>query len=134
MSHTIDRKTPEGADQYFALCISGGDLAAAMSCYDPDAVYVGRDGQAITGLAEIERSMAKLCSAKLTLRGTAHQATVVGELALWLDTWTLSGANPDGSPLEMKGGSACLMRQGPDGIWRWLVNRPFSAPFFEAVV
>ena len=134
MTQEFDRKTPEGADKYFAYCISNGDVAGAMGCYDPEAVYIGRDGQPVAGLANIEKSMQKLCSMSPTLSGTTHHATVVGNLLIWLDTWTLTGKGPDGTPLSMKGGSACLMRRGKDGTWRWLVNSPFAAPFFKNVI
>jgi len=30
----------------------------------------------------------------------------------------------------MKGASANMMRKNADGIWLWLVDNPFAAPFF----
>jgi ketosteroid isomerase-like protein len=42
----------------------------------------------------------------------------VGDLALPSNTWSLTGAGPDGKPLTMSATTAEVVRRQADGTWR----------------
>jgi len=42
----------------------------------------------------------------------------------------MTATDPQGNTINMKGASANMMRKNADGIWLWLVDNPFAAPFF----
>ncbi|HTF80725.1 MAG TPA: nuclear transport factor 2 family protein [Cytophagales bacterium] len=130
MTTHFDRTDPTEAVNYFRYCIKKGDLEGALSCFDKDAVYIERDGQEIRGLDKIKKSMEHLCNWKPEIKGSKRCVTVVGNLALWADQWTLSAVLPDGSPVEMKGATSCMMTKSEEGIWLWLVDNPFAGQIF----
>lgn len=130
MTEKFDRTIPAGAVKYFRHCIVSGDLLGALSCFDKDATYIERDGQEITGLENIEKAMQHLCTWKPEIIGANQRATIVGDLAIWIDKWSLKAVMPDGSPVQMNGATSCLMKRNDKGIWLWLVDNPFAGEIF----
>lgn len=130
MIEQFDRTIPADAVKYFRSCIVTGDLQGALSCFDKDATYIERDGQEITGLENIEKSMEHLCAWKPQITGSKHKVTIVGDLAIWVDKWSLKAITPDGDPVEMDGATSCMMKKNDAGIWLWLVDNPFAAEVF----
>jgi len=131
MAQNYDRTDPNGADEYFLNCIRIGDLKNAMTCFDPEAIYIDKEGNTIRGAANIEKVVANLCKMKADITVYEHKAAAVGsEMMYWLDKWTMTATDPQGAALTMKGASANVMRKSADGIWLWLVDNPFAAPFF----
>ena len=49
-----------------------------------------------------------------------------GDVALVQNRWQLEGTQPDGSPVEMRGHSADVLRRTPDGGWRILIDDPWG--------
>lgn len=131
MIENLDRTNPSDAVKYFRNCILTGDLSGALSCFDKDATYIERDGQEIKGLDNIKKSMEHLCTWKPDIKGSKQRVTIVGDLAVWVDAWTLKAVMPDGKPIEMNGATTCMMKKNENGIWLWLVDNPFAAEVFE---
>lgn len=52
---------------------------------------------------------------------------ITGEIAAWLDVWTLKAAMPDGMALDMNGTSSDFMKRLPIGNWEYLVDNPYGA-------
>lgn len=132
MTEKLDRTIPTGTVKYFRSCIANGDLLGALSCFDKDAVYIERDGQEIAGLDNIKKSMEHLCTWKPEITGGTHRVTIVGNLAIWVDSYSLKAIMPDGNPIEMNGTTSCMMKKNEEGIWLWLVDNPFAAEIFES--
>jgi len=131
MKQNFDRTNPDEADEYFMNCIREGNLKNAMSCFDQEAVYMDKDGNAIRGLDNIEKVMANLCKMKPDIKIYKHKNIPVGnDLIYRLDKWTLTATDPQGNPIKMQGASAHIMRKNADGVWLWLVDNPFAASFF----
>jgi ketosteroid isomerase-like protein len=51
----------------------------------------------------------------------------VGDLALLQGEWAFVGTAPDGSPVELAGRSAEVVRRQPDGSWRYVIDHPFGS-------
>jgi ketosteroid isomerase-like protein len=49
------------------------------------------------------------------------------DTALVAYRWQLEGTAPDGSPVEMAGMSADVLRRRPDGSWGVLIDDPWGA-------
>lgn len=131
MTEKFDRTTPEDAVKYFRDRIVNGDLQGTLSCFDKEAIYIERDGQEIKGLDNIKKSMEHLCVWKPEITGSNHKVIIVGNLAIWVDKWSLKAIMPDGNPVEMNGATSCMMKKNDEGIWLWLVDNPFAAAVFE---
>ena len=130
MTEKFDRTIPAEAVRYFRNCILNGDLNGALTCFGEDAIYIERDGQEITGLDNIKKSMVHLCTWKPEIIGSKHKVTIVGNLAIWIDKYSLKAIMPDGNPIEMKGATSCIMKKNDKGIWLWLVDNPFAGEIF----
>lgn len=123
----FDRKTPVGAVAYFRYCIKNGDVTGALSCFDPEAVYIDRDGRELRGLDQILLAMERICTLKLNIVGGTPCVTIVNEIAMWLDQWEMTGNTPDGHPISMTGHTACVMKRNTIGDWLWMVDNPFGS-------
>ena len=131
MKQNFDRTDPNEADEYFLNCVRNGDLKNAMTCFDPEAIYIDKDGDTIIGFTNIEKVVANLCNMRADIKVYEHKNSPVGnDMMYWLDKWTMTATDPHGNPINMKGASANMMRKSTEGIWLWLVDNPFAAPFF----
>ena len=128
---SFDRTNPDGADEYFLHCVRNGDVKNAMTCFDPEAVYIDKEGNIISGLANIQQVVTNLCEMKPDITVYEHKVAPVGnDLMYWLDKWEMTGTDSKGNFINMKGASANMMRRNSEGNWLWLVDNPFAAPFF----
>ncbi len=123
----FNRTTAVGAVAYFRNCIKIGDVSSALSCFHPEAVYIDRDGQELRGLDQIKKGMQAICALKFDISGATPHITMVGDLAMWMDLWQMSGTTPDGRPIQMTGHTACIMKKDQVGNWLWLVDNPFGS-------
>ena len=131
MTQNFDRTDPNEADEYFLNCVRNGDLKNAMTCFDPEAIYIDKDGDTIIGFTNIEKVVANLCNMRADIKVYEHKNSPVGnDMMYWLDKWTMTATDPHGNTINMKGASANMMRKNADGVWLWLVDNPFAAPFF----
>jgi len=131
MTPNFDRTDPDGADEYFMNCIRIGDLKNAMTCFDPEAIYIDKEGNTIRGSANIEKVVANLCNRQAVIEIHEHRNFPIGNDMIYrLDKWSMSATDPQGAPVAMQGASAHMMRKSSDGIWLWLVDNPFAARFF----
>jgi len=131
MTQYFDRTDPNEAGEYFLNCVRNGDLKNATTCFDPEAIYIGKHGNTISGFTNIEKVVANLCNMRADIKVYEHKNAPVGnDMMYWLDKWTMTATDPQGNPINMKGSSANMMRKSADGIWLWLVDNPFAAPFF----
>lgn len=127
----FNRKTTAGAVAYFRDCIKQGDVAGALSCFHPEAVYIDRDGKEIRGLAGIKQAMQGLCALKFTIKGAVPHVTLVNDLAMWMDLWEMHGITPDGHPIQMTGHTACIMKKDDTGNWLWMLDNPFGSAVLQ---
>ena len=78
MKQNFDRTNPDEADEYFMNCIREGNLKNAMTCFDPEGVYMDKDGNAISGLANINclRVKASHSIFQITLPNAIHKVFI----------------------------------------------------------
>jgi len=102
-----------------------------MTCFDPEAIYIDKEGKTINGFAKIEKVVANLCNMNADIKVYEHKNSPIGnDTMYWSDKWAMTATDPKDNPFKMKCASANLMRKSADGIWLWLVDNPFAAPFF----
>jgi len=73
MMQNFDRTNPDQADEYFMAYIQKGNLKYAMTCFDQEAVYMDKDGNAKSGLENIEKVIAHLCNMKPEIKIYKHK-------------------------------------------------------------
>ena len=123
--------TPEEVHRLWTQAFDEGDVDALVALYEPSATLVFRPGEEpARGTEAIREALDGFLSMfegkpKFDLRfGKAFEA---GEdLALVLSTWTMSGSAKDGTPIEMTGQTADVVRRQADGSWRVAIDNPFG--------
>jgi len=127
MSEIFDRTTILGAARYFQHCVRTGDVEGALSSFHDDAVYVSQPGNFVKGMAEIRKALEFVCAMRPDLQAQRSMSFETGDIAAWLDEWTLKATTPDGVVLDMKGTSSDIMQRLPNGNWVYLVDNPYGA-------
>ena len=110
----------------FETAFNSGDIDAMLALYEPEAVFVAPGGEILRGQDEIRGAYEPMFASRAKIQlETAGIIEGTDGLVLMHSCWTLTGAQPDGSPLELKGTSAEVLRRQNDGSWRYAVDNPF---------
>ena len=118
---------PEEVIELFAASLGRGDVDAAITLYESEAAFVPQPGEEVTGLEAIRDALQQFAALKPRLRGEITSVLTAGDVALVHNRWQLEGTQPDGSPVEMHGHSADVLRRASDGGWRILIDEPWGA-------
>jgi len=125
-------RNPEELVRLFFETFNRGDLDAALDLYEQDAVLIGQPGQAARGREEVRQGLEAFLATKPELKLVKNEMIARDDLALSIVHWTLQGAGPDGSPVEMEGTTSDVLRRQPDGTWRFAIDNPFGAKILES--
>jgi len=129
MEQIFDRTTTEGSARYFQNCVRNGDVEGALSCFDPEAIYVIGPGTQVTGKENIRAALAQVCALKPDLQAQRSADFIAGDIAGWVDEWTLKATTPDGTKLDLKGISGDVLRRQKDGNWAYLIDNPYGGNY-----
>jgi ketosteroid isomerase-like protein len=111
-------------DSYVAA-VNADDAAAIDRLYAGQGVVVPRPGLAMAG-PDRAATVRHLLGLGMRMRASLRRAYVVDNVALVVVDWSMMGTAPDGTPIEMSGAAADVLRCGPDGEWRYLVDNPYG--------
>ncbi|MBO0777117.1 MAG: nuclear transport factor 2 family protein [Actinobacteria bacterium] len=120
--------TPGQLCRLIADALGDGDLAAALSYYEPDAVHAGLGRRPAAGRGEVEQALARVVNARLAIEIQVQRVLSTGSTALIRATWMTQGAGPDGAPYRRSGTVRSISRLSPDGGWRVAVEELDSKP------
>ena len=124
-SHHAGR-TPAEADLLIIEALNAGDVETALSFYEPGATFVAEPGKPATGLEAIRDVLNGFLALKPRLTIEVPEVAESGDLALLGSRWTLKGTGPDGSPVEMAGQGAEVVRRQADGPWKFGIDNHFA--------
>jgi uncharacterized protein (TIGR02246 family) len=120
-------QTPEQVVEQLGEAIADRDLDRAVALYEPEATFAPQPDHVISGLDAIREAVAAFIATEPELTGEITKVLTAGDTALVQNRWELRGRQPDGSPVEMSGVSADVVRRQPDGSWRVLIDDPWGA-------
>jgi uncharacterized protein (TIGR02246 family) len=118
---------PEQVIELFAASLNRGDVDTAIALYESEAAFAPRPGEEVTGRAAIRDALQQFAALKPRLRGEITSVLTAGDVALVHNRWQLEGTQPDGSPVEMRGQSADVLRRASDGGWRIVIDDPWGS-------
>ena len=81
----------------------------------------------MVGTDSIRRELERFAALQPRMTGSVKKVMETRDTALVAYRWTLDGTAPDGSPVEMAGTSADVLRRRPDGSWGVLIDDPWGA-------
>lgn len=111
--------------------LNDGDVDAALRHYDAGAVFVAQPGKMVRGTAAIGDALRAMVAARPRLTTHRSEVLAAGELALYLAHWSMELEAADGRQTA----SACsadVLRRGPDGAWRVLIDDPWGTALVGA--
>lgn len=118
---------PEQVIELFAASLNRGDVDTAITLYEAEATFAPQPGEEVTGLEAIRGALQQFVALKPRLRGEITKVLTADDVALVQNRWRLEGTQPDGSPVELRGHSADVLRRATDGGWRILIDDPWGA-------
>jgi ketosteroid isomerase-like protein len=107
--------------------INHADLERAVAAYESGAVLVVRPDQLVRGSAQLHEALAGFIALRAVLRSEAQQLIEAEDVALYIGRWSLSGTDPAGNQVAMRGESTDVLRRQRDGRWLIALDNPWGA-------
>jgi uncharacterized protein (TIGR02246 family) len=123
---TVNTPRPEDTIRRFQDLLAEGNLEALVGLYEPDAAFVASPKQTVSGRGAIRDALRPFLALKPDMSGEIERVLVAGETALVANRWTLTGAQPDGTPVHLAGVSADVLRRREDGSWGIAIDDPWG--------
>ena len=120
------KMTPEEVLNSVTEGINAGDLESLMTLYEPLACFASQPGQLTKspdGIRESLRSFIDM-NGKLDLK--VKRVLGASDLALVTTEWSFGGTGSNGKRVDMTARSADVLRQQPDGTWRFVIDNPWG--------
>ena len=118
---------PATTVERFSELLSQGRIDALLELYEDDAAFLPEPGRAVVGTALIRAELERFAALQPRMTGSVKKVVETGDTALVAYRWQLEGTAPDGSPVDMAGTSADVLRRRPDGSWGVLIDDPWGA-------
>ena len=80
---------------------NSGKVSAMMALYEPEAVFVVKDGRTVTGHTDIAAQLEPDLRYGLPLKAKARHAFVAGDIAQIVLDWSIDGVGPDGKHVHL---------------------------------
>jgi uncharacterized protein (TIGR02246 family) len=120
-------REPEEAHRLWTECFNAGDLDGLLALYEPNATLMPQPGQAVSGTAAIREALGGFLGLKPAFDWVETKLAIrSNDLALLHSSWTLSGTGPDGSPMNLSGTTADVVRRQSDGTWLFAIDNPWG--------
>ncbi len=101
----------------FQAAFNTGSAEILDSLYEPDAVFIRRDGAQVTG-ADRRSANGRILALGQPIVVAPRQVRVAGDLALLIVDWVIEG--------HLAATATDVARRGPDGLWRYVIDNPFG--------
>jgi uncharacterized protein (TIGR02246 family) len=124
---TPSSQPPEATIERFSTLLAEADLDSLVDLYEPDATFAPQPGEAVAGHEAIRAALAPFLALRPVMTGAVEKVLVAGDTALVANRWTLKGTQPDGTPVELGGLSADVLRRRPDGSWGIVIDDPWGS-------
>ena len=121
-----DNMTPEEVLNSVTEGINVGNLDSLMTLYEPLACFASQPGKLAETPEGIRESLRNFIDMKGKLNLSVKRVLKANDLALVITEWSFSGTSPDGKPVDMTAKSADVLRQQPDGTWRFVIDNPWG--------
>lgn len=113
---------PEGIVETMIQRFNSGRIEAMMSLFEEKAVFIAPDGTTVTDRAAIAGHLGRTLGLGLPMKASARQMFVADGIAEMVLDWSIEGIGPDGQQVHLSGSAADVLRRGPDGYWRVLID------------
>ena len=120
------KMTPEEVLNSVTEGINAGDLDSLMTLYEPLACFASQPGQLAKSPDGIRESLRGFIDMNGKLDLKVKRVLRASDLALVTTEWSFSGTGSNGKRVDMTAKSADVLRQQPDGTWRFVIDNPWG--------
>lgn len=117
---------PETVHELFAKYVNEDNIEGLAALFEPHAVIIDRDGTIIKGIKAVRDYLEMLLSFRPRLVSTVVHIIDMGEVAILVSKWTMTGSTADGCEITDGGRTYDVIRRQPDGTWRIVAQNPWS--------
>jgi uncharacterized protein (TIGR02246 family) len=118
--------TPEEVLNSVTEGINARDLDSLMTLYEPLACFASQPGQLAKSPDGIRQSLRNFIDMNGKLELKVKRVLKANDLALVTIEWSFNGTDSDGKHVHMSAKSADVLRQQPDGTWRFVIDNPWG--------
>lgn len=126
IQHMSGKMTPEEVLNSVIDGINAGDLDSLMTLYEPLACFASQPGQLAKSPDGIRESLRGFIDMNGKLDLKIKRVLKASDLALVTSEWSFSGTGSDGKHVDITSKSADVLRQQPDGTWRFVIDNPWG--------
>ena len=120
------KMTPEDVLNSVTEGINAGDIDSLMELYEPLACFASQPGNLATGQNGIRECLQSFIDLKGNLDLKVRRVLKTNDLALVTTEWSFDGSDSHGKNVHMAAKSADVLRQQPDGSWRFVIDNPWG--------
>lgn len=120
------KMTPEEVLNSVTEGINAGDLDSLMTLYEPLACFASQPGQLAKSPDGIRESLRGFIDMNGKLDLKVKGVLRASDLALVTTEWSFSGTGSNGKRVDITAKSADVLRQQPDGTWRFVIDNPWG--------
>ena len=120
------KMTPEEVLNSVIDGINAGDLDSLMTLYEPLACFASQPGQLAKSPDGIRESLRGFIDMNGKLDLKVKRVLKASDLALVTSEWSFRGTGSDGKHVDITSKSADVLRQQPDGTWRFVIDNPWG--------
>ena len=118
--------TPEEVLNSVTEGINARDLDSLMTLYEPLACFASQPGQLAKSPDGIRQCLRNFTDMNGKLELKVKRVLKTNDLALVTTEWSFKGTDSDGKHVDMSAKSADVLRQQPDGTWRFVIDNPWG--------
>ncbi len=107
-------RAPEDLSPLFQEANRAGNVDAALSLYEPEAVFPNSEAELREGIGAIREEAAAFAAAKPDLTHRVKRVMKSGDVALMYSAWQVT------RPVDMSGRATAVVRQQRDGTCRFI--------------
>ena len=126
IQHMSGKMTPEEVLNSVIDGINAGDLDSLMTLYEPLACFASQPGQLAKSPDGIRESLRGFIDMNGKLDLKVKRVLKASDLALVTSEWSFRGTGSDGKHVDITSKSADVLRQQPDGTWRFIIDNPWG--------
>jgi ketosteroid isomerase-like protein len=117
---------PLAVHRLFAERFNARDIQGVLALYEPTATLVPEPGSTVSGIAAIREALSGFLALNAPIKLEPRLLAQTDEIALLGSPWTLSAKAADGSPIELGGTTADVVRRQRDGSWLVVIDNPWG--------
>lgn len=123
--------TPLETVEQLIEAMNGGNTERAVSSYQEGGALVQGPGDVVIGTEALREAFETMAAGGFKVTTKNYEIIEVGDIALYCAEWSANGTAPDGSPIEIGGKSADVLRRQPDGKWLIVLDNPIGTAILD---